>query len=138
MVEWKFVSLLMSYCCNILGGENMSAVRHDVSVKQPFARCTVTWKDNMSCQEASEISLKDILVRLRFMADSNKTTFKFRSANKRVKKDKLDSDWGLLKTYSLLPWSCFLEEITYSPRLNGVSIYSLFTLSRLITCISAY
>lgn len=46
MVEWKCTLLLLSYCCHILKGKDISAMRHDVAVKIPCVQCTVVGNNN--------------------------------------------------------------------------------------------
>lgn len=60
LVVWKQVQLLASYCCNIPGGRDMSAVRHGASVKRACVRTTVTAEDIIRGEKADESSVTGI------------------------------------------------------------------------------
>lgn len=55
----------------------------------------------------------------------------FRNENERDEEDEVDRAWGLLKTYSLSLWPPLVKELTSTPRVNGTSMYSLFTFKQL-------
>lgn len=65
------------------------------------------------------------------MAARKKGTLKFLNGSERVQKSKIDSCCRLLETYSLSQQFAFLEQCTYSARVNCVSNFSTFALELL-------
>lgn len=102
MVEWKYISLLVSYCSDISEACDMSAVQHGVAAKRPSVSCMMTQEDIISGWMASEKSVKNIrMVRSRCTVAPKNRTLKFGVENERVKESKVDSSLVLLNTHAI-------------------------------------
>lgn len=49
LVEWRYVPLLVSHCCDISDSKDMTAVRHDVALRRPSVSSAVVVESIIGC-----------------------------------------------------------------------------------------
>lgn len=127
MAEWKCVPSVASYCCDILEGRDMAAVRYGVVVKRPFVRCMMTVRDiNILRTGAARNSKDPIMVRDRVSEAEQEKNNKNWMESEEDREEQSKNGLELLNMNLLSGWPSFTEELTRSPRREAVSMYSLF------------
>lgn len=111
-LEWKCVPLLVSYCCDISEGKDISAVRHGVAVRRPCVRCMVTGEDIIAGRRSDIRSMEDTRrVRRIVCSGRDGSDERDRMSREGLVVGKRESGCALLKSYSLSKWPSFLEEM---------------------------
>lgn len=57
---WRCYSKLVSYCCDILGAEDMSSIRHGADEYHPCVMCTVRFEDMIRGWKSSSCLFSDV------------------------------------------------------------------------------
>lgn len=126
-VEWRCVPLLVSYCCDIPEGKDISGVRHGVAVRRPCVRCMVTGEDIIAGRRSDIRSMEDTRrVRRIVCSGRDGSDERDRIAREGLVVGEGESGSALLKSYSLSKWPSFLEEMMGRGGKSG-DVYSIFT-----------
>ncbi len=115
---------LISYCCDIPEGKDMTAVKHNLNTLFPCHNCLVLFEDIVNLQTKPRRTFEDTVHIRKLVQSELSSTYPMQNSTK----SKLDTCRGHLDNRSLAPWPSFLESMKMShPNFIPGELYDLFT-----------